>query len=152
MKHAEQKSETVGAGRRFPIANEAGGRVHSGNQHTPTRQERQALTGSNGTVCAWVVDDCLCKTVAGSRHFLRKPAGIAFDAAILAQAGALGAVRAWVLDRETGTTYRVALGAFKEHGVKLERGCGPQVCLPFTFWQTTQPGADVQLSLLAAAI
>lgn len=92
-------------------------------------------------------DGCLCKQIDGSRHFLRKPAGIAFDAAILQQAAELGALRVWVKDRETGATYRATLDAFAEHGVKLDRGFGPQVCLPFTFWQTTQPGAPVQLGL-----
>lgn len=109
---------------------------------------RQSLYGANGKICAWVTPDgCLCKQVDGSRHFLRQPAGITFDAAILQQAQDLGAVRVWVRDRETGATYRATLDAFAEHGIQLDRGYGAQTCLPFTFWKSEQPGEPTQPTL-----
>lgn len=116
---------------------------------TPIRAQRQPLFGANGKVCAWVTHDgALCKALDGSKHFLRQPAGIAFDRAILQQAQDLGAVRVWVKDRETGATYRATMETFLQHGMRLNRGFGDQLCLPFSFWQTQQPGEPRQLSLL----
>ena len=141
------------AWRRNPRANggtdASTGAPTSARQHSTDDAGRQSLYASNGKIAAWVTrDGCLCKQVDGSKHFLRKPAGIAFDAAILAQAAELGAARVWVKDRETGNTYRATLDAFTQHGVKLDRGFGAQVCLPFNFWQQQRPGAPVQLALL----
>lgn len=108
---------------------------------------RQALYAANGRAVAWVQGGALCKQVDGSKHFLRQPAGIAFDAAILTQAEDAGAARVWIRDRETGTVYRATLEAFALHGVRVDRGFGVQVCLPFAFWQRETPGAPRQLSL-----
>lgn len=116
---------------------------------TPTQAKNQPLFGANGKVCAWVTPDgALCKALDGSKHFLRQPAGIAFDRAILQQAQDLGAVRVWVKDRETGATYRATLETFLQHGVRLNRGFGDQLCLPFSFWQAHQRGETKQLRLL----
>ena len=61
----------------------------------PARRNRQDFRANNGRVVATIEGDCLKKQVDGSRHFMQKPAGIAFDASILesaerAAAGRLG--------------------------------------------------------------
>lgn len=145
----------MGAGKAVPVAATTGTGESGGAARLSMRSVahdaagRQSLFGANGRVVAWVQGGALCKTVDGSRHFLRQPPGIAFDAAILAQAADLGAARVRVTDRETGNTYRATLAAFTEHGVKIDRGFGVQVCLPFTFWQRETPGAPRQLALFA---
>jgi hypothetical protein len=108
---------------------------------------RQDLRAASGRVVATVDGDCLKKQLDGSKHLLRKPPGIAFDADILEAAERAGAVRVEVRDRETGITYRSTLADFWTHGVKLDRGFGLQVCLPFGFWLARRPGAPVQLGL-----
>jgi len=136
-----------------------GGRVGIGNKDngvcTPSAQSvsrqpaQRQLRAANGQVVAAVEGAELVKRVDGSKHFLRQPAGIAFDRDILDAAEAAGAQRVVVLDRETNVTYLAALGAFWQHGVRIDRGYGPQVALPFAYWQRQTPGAPVQLALFA---
>lgn len=116
---------------------------------TAPRQEAISLYAANGRVVAQVRRGVLEKQVDGSRHFLRKPAGIAFDDAILRQADELGAQQVRVRDRETGVVYLTTVDAFARLGVKVDRGFGVQVCLPFAYWQTQTPGAPQQLGLFA---
>lgn len=112
--------------------------------HLPA--DRQ-LRANNGAVVAHVCGDCLCKSVNGPAHFLRQPPAIAFDLAILNQADELGAVWVEVRDRSTGRLYRATLETFLRHGVRVDRGHGLQLALPFGYWRTTAPGAPVQLNL-----
>lgn len=127
-----------------------GGRLsQSTKKDTTRRAARQDLFAANGRIVATVKKGVLCKQVDGSKHFLRAPRGIAFDLAILQQAQDLGAGRVWVRDRETGVTYTTTLDAFARLGVKVDRGFGLQVCLPFAYWQTQTPGAPQQLGLFA---
>lgn len=122
----------------------------SARQSTTSAAGRQELRGANGRVCATVEGDCLKKQIDGSKHFMQRPPGIAFDTAILEAAERAGVVVAWVRDRESGDVYTCQLDAFRQHGRPLDRGFGPQVCLPFTFWRVRRAGAPVQLALFGA--
>jgi hypothetical protein len=128
---------------------DGGGQLPSAQQSTRNVAGCQelALRATSGKVVAHVCGDVLRKSVDGSKHFLRQPGGICFDADILDQAEHAGAVRVEVKDRESGITYRATLADFWTHGVKLDRGFQPQVCLPFGFWLARRPGAPVQLGL-----
>jgi len=128
--------------------NGGGGRHVSARDTTTARADCQQLRAANGPVCATIEGDCLKKQVDGSRHFMRKPAGIAFDAAILEAAERAGVRVVWVRDRETGDTYTCQLADFAQHAVKVDRGFGLQYCQPFTFWRVRRAGEPVQLSLL----
>jgi hypothetical protein len=77
----------------------------------------------------------LTKEVRGSRHFLRKPPAIAFDAAGIDQAEALGAVRIVVDDLETGRRYSSSMETFRRLALDIDRGHGRQLALPLPFWQ-----------------
>ena len=110
----------------------------------------QELRGANGRVVARIDGECLKKQIAGSRHFLHKPAGIAFDAAILEAAERAGARVVWVRDRETGDTYTAQLADFAQHAVKVDRGYGLQYCLPFAFWRIRRANEPAQLALRLA--
>jgi hypothetical protein len=93
-------------------------------------------------------DGVLRKTALASKHMLRAPSGWCFDAAIIATAEARGVQRVEVRDSETGDLYTAALSDFRAHGIELDRGHGPQVCLPLTRWRVTRRGAPRQLTLL----
>ncbi len=137
-----------------------GGRVGIGNKDngvcTSSTQSvsrspapRQELRAANGQVVAVGEGAELVKHIYGSLHFLRQPAGIAFDVDHLEKSEAAGRLRVVVTDRETGIVYRAPLAAFWQHGVRIDRGYGPQVALPFAYWQRQTPGAPVQLALFA---
>jgi hypothetical protein len=130
--------------------NGSGRRLISERQSTTVAAGRQELLGTNGRVCATIDGDCLKKQIDGSRHFLQKPGGIAFDASILDAAERAGVRSVWVRDRETGDTFTCQFTDLGLHGVKIDRGFGPQVCLPFTFWRVRRAGAPVQLTLFGA--
>jgi hypothetical protein len=126
----------------------SGGRLSlSDAQHITDGGARQELLAASGKVAATLDGDCLKKQLDGSRHFLRKPAGIAFDDAILRAAERAGARSVWVRDRETGDVYTCQLADFALHAVKVDRGFGLQYCLPFAFWRVRRAGAPVQMAL-----
>lgn len=83
------------------------------------------------------------RRVEGSRHFLKKPAGIANDLAALAEAERLGADRCRIVDSETGIEYLCALPIIYEFGSHIDRGFGQQLALPFAYWIRTAPDGTV---------
>ena len=83
------------------------------------------------------------RRVEGSRHFLKKPAGIANDLAALAEAERLGADRCRILDSETGIEYLCALPIIYEFGTHIDRGFGQQIALPFAYWIRTAPDGTI---------
>lgn len=107
------------------------------------------VRSAGGRVVGRVVEGVLVKHVKGSIHRLREPVAWACDVAVLEQAEAAGARDVVILDDETGIRYRASVAAMWEHGVRLERGFGPQVALPLERWQRTAPGElePVQLHL-----
>ena len=87
------------------------------------------------------------KSVSGSKHFLQKPPGIAFDVSSLNDAGKAGAVHVEVYDKETRTTYRATLAHVLEHGRTFNRGYGEQIVLTFEGWTKRTKGAPSQPGL-----
>lgn len=143
----ENRQQAVWAGLAIQAVDSgSGGRSLSGF-HPTTSGAACQLRGANGKVCATIEDGCLKKQLDGSRHFLQKPAGIAFDAAILDAAERAGVRSVWVRDRETGDAYTCQLQDFALHAVKVDRGFGLQWCLPFTFWRVRRAGEPVQMGL-----
>jgi hypothetical protein len=97
-----------------------------------------------------VVDGVFHKDrVQGSRHFLRRPPGIALDAESLRQAEAAGATSVSITDQETGITYTAAFETIREHGIHVDRGLGIQVGLEFQWWNT---GKRVDLNIRQLAL
>lgn len=117
--------------------------------HTTTgaggAQELRA--GATGKVVATIEGDTLRKSVAGSRHFLRKPAGIAFDVSILEAARAASVHNVEVYDVETKRTYSASLGDFDAFGFSFDRGFGKQRALALDKWAVRGAGDGRQLSL-----
>ena len=144
-------AETHGGNRGLPEERNGGGQqLVSMGKHTTAHTDCQQLRGANGKIVAVIDGDCLKKQLDGSRHFMRKPAGIAFDAAILEAAERAAVQVVWVRDRETGDTFTCQLADFTGHAVKLDRGFGLQYCLPFTFWRIRRASEPVQLGLALA--
>lgn len=117
------------------------------NTTSPGAQVLQ-LRNVAGRVVAQLAAGELRKDIDGPKHMLHSPRGIAFDVAILDTARRAGCELVTVFDKASGTTYRAPFTEFDVHGVKLNRGFGPQVCLPLTYWRAERPGQPVQLALL----
>jgi len=66
---------------------------------------------------------------------LRRPLAWAVDVAALDQAVQAGA--RWVLltDTESGRRYLAAVATLRDHGLRLERGFGPQMALTLDAWR-----------------
>jgi len=107
---------------------------------------RHSYYNSQGQVVASLKGHTLTKRVRGSRHMLRRPPALAFDAAILEQARQDGASVVEILDVETGRIYRAAIDAFELHGFKFNRGFGEQVGLALCYWRVEAAGVK-QLAL-----
>ena len=91
---------------------------------------------SRGYVVAGVrPDGTLQKDVSGSRHFLKKPPAIAFDALVLDRAEAEGATVAEVTDVENGSIYTASVATIRRDGFKIDRGYGAQIGLLLREWR-----------------
>ncbi len=106
---------------------------------TPGGAQRQVYQNERGRVVATLRGDTLYKPVHASRHFLRTPPAIAFDAVILEAAERDGAVFVEVLDRDSGATYRAPMADLRAKGFPFDRGHGKQVALPLACWQKQTP-------------
>ena len=79
------------------------------------------------------------KRVRASTAMLRKPRGWTYDVADVAIAEAAGIEALEMTDTETGTVWRATFGALGAYGVTVDRGHGPQRCLPEYRWEIVQP-------------
>ena len=117
----------------------------SGNDNMTSRR-RQLVRRFDGKVVGTVIDDVLTKRVRGSVHMLRIPKAWAIDVAVLILAKAMGANQVEVIDTETGTTYRAAIGAFWRDDVQeFDRGYGKQRLVLLDDW--LRVGEPVQSAL-----
>jgi len=107
---------------------------------------RRTYFNADGKPVASLNGHTLTKRVRSSRHMLRRPPALAFDAAILEQARQDGASVVEILDVETGRIYRAAIDAFELHGFRLNRGFGEQVGLALCYWRVEAAGVK-QLAL-----
>jgi hypothetical protein len=120
-------------------------------QSVPQRQPSAAntpvyLPGSS-KIIGYVSGLVFAKTISGSKHFLRRPAAIAFDVATLDAAEAAGAVMVKVTDGETGHVYAQRIVTIRAYGFPVTRGFGRQIALPLNAYAidgkppTHPPGA-----------
>jgi hypothetical protein len=107
------------------------------------REHGVSIRSTEGRVIATIEDRDGCrtlvKTVHGSRHFLRRPPAIAFDADSIDQAEALGTVGIFVDDAETGRRYSSSMETFLRLAIDIDRGHGRQLALPLRFWDSPGP-------------
>jgi hypothetical protein len=103
----------------------------------------------NGRVIGEVRGDTFYKTIAGSKHMLRRPAGIALDLGSLADAEDAGARYVEIFDSETGRHYHAAISTIRARGFRVSRGFGEQVALPLDAWARDAEPAAEQLALFA---
>jgi hypothetical protein len=89
------------------------------------------------------------KSLKASRHFLKIPPAIAFDASTLEDAEKAGAVKVQVTDQETGTIYKTTIAQIRDYGFRVNRGFGDQIALPLPSFICIKRGDGVQLSLFA---
>jgi len=99
---------------------------------------------------AWGVDrGRLERNIYGSRHLLRQPPAIAFDATEYERLRR-EFDRIEVKDRESGIIYRIAASDFDAERELLDRGYGLQYYVRLEYWQTTQGGYQPPLPLAMA--
>ena len=103
--------------------------------HTDMRTRRPARL--NGK-CVWAAENgTLERTIVGSRHLLRQPPGIAFDAAEYERLRHQFN-RIEVKDREKGLIYTLAASDFDAHREPIDRGHGRQYLVRLEHWKATQ--------------
>ena len=83
------------------------------------------------------------KHVTGSKHFLRKPPGIAINIDAIEAAKRAHANVIQIVDAEGKRHYWVSMTDFYRHGARFNRGFGNQIVLPFERWHSTM-GAALQ--------
>lgn len=136
-------------------AGTSGGREHwSRAVQTPPPSPHRTTGGgetqavySAGRVVGQLRDGWLVKTgLDPARHKVRIPPGWATDADHLLIPGLKG-VRLVLQD---GTRLEAPIGLWQRHGLRINRGFGPQVLLCDEFWAARRPGAPAveQLALL----
>ncbi len=88
----------------------------------------------NGRAVGHVQGDTFHKTLARSRHFLRRPPAIAFDRTTLRDARRAGAMRVRIYEREQGDVYEATIDEIERYGFPVRRGFGDQVALHLSRW------------------
>lgn len=103
------------------------------------RVKKQVVRNSAGRVVGEISNGVLRKKMFASRHMLRDPRGWTWDAAILDAAERAGVLTSRITDKETGAVFTAPISAFRAYGIALDRGFGPQICLPIEHWQVSLP-------------
>lgn len=100
----------------------------------------------NGRPSGWRVEDrVLRRTIAGSKHLLRCPPAISFDAhAYVRLRPCFDHIE--VTDREGGLVYTIAAAEFDRLAERLDRGHGIQLFVRLEEW-TVEPLEGHQLAL-----
>jgi hypothetical protein len=106
--------------------------------------KKQYAFSENGKVVGIYEKGMLKKTVIGSKHMLKEPKGWAWDTCILAQAESRGYSITEVYDKESGIVYQASFDDFHKHGVRFNRGYGPQMCLPLQHWRVSNPKVEIK--------
>jgi hypothetical protein len=81
-----------------------------------------------------VVGGAFVKYIAFSKHTLRQPRAIAFDASTLDDAERAGASVAEIHDTETGAVYTATIATIRRGGFPVRRGFGNQWALTLEHW------------------
>lgn len=84
-------------------------------------------------------------------HFLTRPAGIAFDVALLRQAAQLGAQRVQVSCSD-GRTFGCTFDDLRRYGFQIDRGFGPQWAMPLGRWSIDGAQPEQQVKDEARAV
>ena len=88
----------------------------------------------------------------GASGFLKQPPALCFEVYTLKQAEDAGARWVRVIDKDTGTEYRVSLAKLWRESFELDRGFGKQRGLLLAEWDVVEPLPEpVQLDLFEAA-
>jgi hypothetical protein len=112
--------------------------------HSSTDERKPILC--DGKVIGTLENGRFIKHVVGSRHKLRKPEAWAIDAAAFDDKILPNASEVVIVDKETGTTYRVATETFSQHKFKFNRGFGNQYACLLKHFEVEKDGVR-QLSL-----
>lgn len=104
---------------------------HSSQQHCS-----KILIGNQ--IVGEVKNSVFSKRVHSSRHFLKKPASIAFSIETIEQAKSKGATKVEITDLDTGKIYTVSMELLLEKGFEIDRGFGLQIALPLSYWQINE--------------
>lgn len=102
----------------------------------------------NGARVGYVEAGTFHKTIQGSRHMLRTPRAIAFDASTLRDAAHAGAHAVCVRDSESGIVYTTSLQRLHDHGAPFDRGFGKQWLMTIEHWSIN--GATPKIDQQAA--
>jgi hypothetical protein len=89
--------------------------------------------GGLGYAVAEITGGVLRKKVL-PHHILRSPPAIAFDDAVLTEAGNVGFNFIEVVETTSGTVYTASREMFEAHKVPILRGYGKQSALPLEWW------------------
>ena len=110
------------------------------NSQTP---KKQAVRSAAGRIVGEIRGGILRKEVHGSRHLLRSPLGWTWDTSILELAESEGVRITVIRDLDSGFSYRASLSDFRIYGIAIDRGCGPQICLPLKYWTARRPRKNI---------
>jgi len=119
--------------------NPAGG---TAGQDKAAGKARRLYFNTSGRPVASLSGRTLRKRVRGSIHQLRQPPAWAIDLQILEAARQDGAEWVEITDIENSKVYRAPLVAFFIHGIRIDRGFGPQIALPLAHWRVEALGAQ----------
>lgn len=114
-----------------PVAGRRWGRARTAADATG---HQQSTVFVSGRPVGRVVGEAFVKTVAASRHMLRRPEAWCLDTQSLEDARRLGATMVELHDQDTGRTFEASLEVIRRDGIPLDRGFGPQLALPLHRW------------------
>lgn len=111
----------------------------NGNNYNRSPRCGQSSKTPNHIRFSEIVGKRLEKHCRSSSHMLRRPRGWCFDIESIEAATRAGIDFVVIYDDDNGCRYTVSLSEFINHGEKINRGYGPQICLRVQYWRVDWP-------------
>ncbi|MCO6450410.1 MAG: hypothetical protein J5I90_06435 [Caldilineales bacterium] len=96
-----------------------------------------SIIRASGRVVGRVEGGVFYRTIR-TRHILRAPPALAFEAEVIGEIEAAGAGQMVIGNVDTGRIYRSTLENFQRYCFMLDRGYGPQLALPLSRWNVDE--------------
>jgi hypothetical protein len=108
------------------------------NKHN---QVGQSIKNSRGQTIGYVQGERFTRIARSSRHQLRNPRGWSQDEVIIDTLELMGVKIIAIDDLDCGLRFTASITEYREYGINIDRGHGPQIVLPLNYWKV-EPSPD----------
>ena len=95
----------------------------------------QPIKNPKGQTIGYIQGERFIRIARSSRHQLRNPRGWSQDEVIIDFLESKGVKIITIDDQDCGLRFTASIADYREHGIKIDRGHGPQLVLPLCYWK-----------------